>query len=210
MDGDQAIMEMSLELVRDTYSRDMGTFGVLSVYQGDPQAFAVEPGSLERVDELLATKPGDLVRQANRIVDPPILLPSEKTKLFECHTVERPWANNAPNISCIPEGDYMLVPRWFYRRGYMTWEVTNVPHRSLILFHKGNLAIHVEGCIALGTRRGALGHQWAVLHSGRAFKEFIELVKPLGGIAIPLKICHRPVGAEQRQVVYAHVDADES
>lgn len=183
MDGDQAIKEMSLELVRDTYSRDQGTFGVLSVHQGLPQPMTI----------------ADL-----QMTDPPIRLPSEKTKLFECHTVERPWANNAPNISCIPEGDYTLVPRWFYRGGYMTWEVTNVPNRSLILFHKGNLAIHVEGCIALGTIRGALGRQWAVLHSGKAFKSFIELVKPLGGISIGLTIRSRRV--EMDRVVYAHDD----
>ena len=64
-------------------------------------------------------------------------------------TLELPWLENAPNRSCIPTGTYtcqrVLSPRFGE-----TFEVTDVPGRSHILFHKGNTTIDTAGCILVG------------------------------------------------------------
>ena len=103
---------------------------------------------------------------------------------FMVWTVERPWANNAPRESCIPEGVYPLVSRKFNRGGYMTWEVTDVPNRSLILVHKANTMNDLLGCIAPGKRLGALADRddaipldWGVLDSAGAFDEFMRAME---------------------------------
>lgn len=85
------------------------------------------------------------------------------------YTVERPWLNNEPRISCIPEGVYECIPRRYNRGGYDAVHITNVPNRSLILIHKGNTMHNVEGCVAVGAHLGSLEGTWAVLNSANAF-----------------------------------------
>lgn len=89
-------------------------------------------------------------------------------------TVERPWLQNQPFLSCIPEGDYQLRPSRFYRGGYDTWEVLEVPNRTRILVHRGNRAHDVQGCIAVGMTLGCVGGAWAVLDSRTAFAAFMR------------------------------------
>ena len=89
-------------------------------------------------------------------------------------TVERPWLDNKPNVSCIPEGEYECRPRFYYRGGYDAVEVLNVPGRSHILFHVGNTMLDVQGCIAVTSRLGVLGGLWAGLDSKTAFSAFME------------------------------------
>ncbi len=101
-----------------------------------------------------------------------LLLPS-----FSCYTVERPWLNNRPFVSCVPEGTYRLEPRRYNRGGYETLEITGVPNRSLILIHKGNLPRHVQGCVAVGRRLGCLEGTWSVLESAQAFAAFWAAVQ---------------------------------
>jgi len=88
---------------------------------------------------------------------------------FSCFTVEKPWKNNAPWISCIPPGQYEVRPRRYNRGGYAALEVLDVPNRTDILIHKGNTAEDVQGCIVPGMRLGCLGDRWAVLSSSAAF-----------------------------------------
>lgn len=89
------------------------------------------------------------------------------------YTVERPWLNNAPEISCIPEGHYICAPRMFYRGGYQAVEVVNVPNRSHILFHIANTPADVLGCIGVGARLGCINNLWAVLDSKVGFNLFM-------------------------------------
>lgn len=63
-------------------------------------------------------------------------------------TVERPWLDNMPNVSCIPEGTYECGPRPFFRGGYDAIEIENVAGRTHILFHTANWPHEVQGCIA--------------------------------------------------------------
>jgi len=134
---------LNLELVRDTYSRDMGTFGKLSVMQ-----------------------------------TPLMNIEGPREKLFECDTVERPWAGNAPNISCIPEGIYPIKPRRYYRGGYDAIEICDVPGRSLILIHIANTPTDVEGCVGPGFGRGWIKSQWSLTNSTDAFHDFMEILRP--------------------------------
>jgi hypothetical protein len=67
---------------------------------------------------------------------------------FLCHTIELPWINNKRNISCIPEGQYEIEPR-FSKRFQHHLILKNVKGRSFILFHPANDAkIDLQGCIA--------------------------------------------------------------
>ena len=90
-----------------------------------------------------------------------------------CVTVERPWKNNERGVSCIPAGTY-VCRRVNSPKFGDTFEVTEVPNRSSILFHKGNVAEDSHGCIVLGEQFESLLGVPAVLASGKAFKEFLE------------------------------------
>lgn len=70
---------------------------------------------------------------------------------FVCKSLERPWKNNAKNISSIPRGIYDC--KWTFSPRLMryTYEVLKVPNRSGIRFHKGNYFFDVDGCILLGS-----------------------------------------------------------
>lgn len=72
---------------------------------------------------------------------------------FIGYTVERPWDDNKPNVSCIPRGSYALkkcttgkaMPKKYSGQSY---EVQSVPGRSLIKFHIANWPKELQGCIA--------------------------------------------------------------
>jgi hypothetical protein len=75
-------------------------------------------------------------------------------------TLELPFKNNQPLISCIPQGIYNCKP-YNSEKFPNTWEILNVPGRSSILFHVGNFACDVvmlgkeiksdtQGCILVG------------------------------------------------------------
>jgi len=65
-----------------------------------------------------------------------------------CHSIELPWLDNAPRISCIPEGRYPVFKRHSEKYGWHL-HVGDVPERSLILIHPFNHALEEsKGCIA--------------------------------------------------------------
>lgn len=74
-----------------------------------------------------------------------------------CYTIERPWLNNAHNISCIPTGTYACTPHVKSNNGQRCWEVTGVPDRTGILIHTGNVMGDSEGCIIVGLLADATG-----------------------------------------------------
>lgn len=80
-----------------------------------------------------------------------LFLPSGR----ELCTVEPPWQNNQPNISCIPKGRYRVRRDQLGRHRY--YQVVDVPGRSAIELHPANYFINpntgkqeLEGCIAPG------------------------------------------------------------
>jgi hypothetical protein len=58
-----------------------------------------------------------------------------------------------------------------------TFEVYDVPSRSLVLFHAGNLVSSSRGCIILAQYFGKLYGERAVLNSGKTFKEFMKIME---------------------------------
>ena len=81
-----------------------------------------------------------------------------------CWTLELPWLNNTPSISCIPEGSYWIAPhtRPDGRFSFIVWgdTVSQAPDpgeqscpRWGILFHAANRPAELQGCIAPGLER---------------------------------------------------------
>ena len=93
------------------------------------------------------------------------------------HTVERPWADNAKNVSCIPEGVYTFRRDFYHRGGYEAFEIENVPGRSEIKIHIGNTIKDVSGCIAIGINLGWVNGFWAVTHSKAGFHVFMYAMR---------------------------------
>lgn len=90
-----------------------------------------------------------------------------------CKTIELPWRENQPNLSCIPEGRYPVTVRETEERG-LHLLVNAVPGRSKILIHPANFAIkELRGCIApvsfiLGEGKGVF--------SRKAMDKLLDLV----------------------------------
>lgn len=92
-------------------------------------------------------------------------------------TLEEPDMGNTTNISCIPEGQYTCKPHISTKFPYPTWEITNVPNRTAVLIgHKGNTVLDIEGCILMGRNFGKLKGRTAVLSSGIACEGFQKYI----------------------------------
>jgi hypothetical protein len=89
-------------------------------------------------------------------------------------SIERPWLDNTPNVSRIPNGIYTLVP-WVSPKFGAVWSVIGgsvSPHRQDVggghaerwgcLVHPGNYPKDLQGCFALGdtTREGEEPAVW--------------------------------------------------
>lgn len=104
-----------------------------------------------------------------------------QTNKLICNTMELPWLDNQPNISCIPAGIYRLkmVNSPKYGPCYKVFDVEN---RTDILIHKGNTINDTRGCILPVSTFGVLetlkGNLFAGLSSRNAY---IKLMHLLGG-----------------------------
>jgi hypothetical protein len=94
-------------------------------------------------------------------------------------TLERPWLRNGKDVSCIPEGNY-ICKRVLSPKFGDTFEITDVPERTHILFHKGNTMDHTKGCVLVGQRFGSLGERTAVLLSRDGFGALMERLNNTG------------------------------
>ena len=88
---------------------------------------------------------------------------------FHLQTLENPWLNNEPYISCIPSAIYECQRINSPRFGN-TFEVIDVPERTHILFHWGNYEKDTLGCILLGLSRAP----GMITSSRKAFGEFMK------------------------------------
>lgn len=76
--------------------------------------------------------------------------------IFKAESLERGWIDNKRNISCIPEGEYLLKLEWSPRFRKNLWEIYGVPNRRECKFHAANYWHQLNGCIALGQKRKRL------------------------------------------------------
>lgn len=95
------------------------------------------------------------------------------------NTVERPWLDNEPYISCVPEGTYPitleksdLVERLTKGKYVHAYTVNDVPGRTVIRFHQANYPSQLKGCIATGNAafKGQIPVVWS---SGKDFERFM-------------------------------------
>lgn len=89
-----------------------------------------------------------------------------------CVTLEPPDRGNRVDVSCIPAGEY-VCRRVDSPAFGATFEVCDVPGRSQILFHQGNVAGDTRGCVLLGRSFGLLGSERAVVQSRTTFRDFL-------------------------------------
>jgi hypothetical protein len=73
------------------------------------------------------------------------------------YSLEDPWKENAPDVSCIPEGEYPLAYTMSKRFKHETPEIQKVPGRSGIRIHGGNTEADTLGCPLVGTIRNPDG-----------------------------------------------------
>lgn len=108
-----------------------------------------------------------------------LLLPGFGLWILEPH-----WRNNIQDISCIPAGVYDVVPRQSEKYG-KHYHIMNVPDRTYILQHSGNLAgdrdknliTHTWGCQLPGDRYGQMDNQLAVFNSRLSMNRLITFLQ---------------------------------
>ena len=100
-------------------------------------------------------------------------------------TVEQDWENNKPNLSCIPNGTYILTCHESPHHGTCFIMENLALHigkdegdtkRWGCLIHKANLASQLQGCIAVGMRRSFYKEQWSVSSSKTALGKLFEVL----------------------------------
>lgn len=97
-------------------------------------------------------------------------------------TLEKPWKDNKPFISCIPEGEY-LCKRIISPKFGDTFQIMDVLNRSFVLIHFGNIPEDTEGCLIIGESFGKVKGEYGVISSrtvvGQGFLEFKDLTHGL-------------------------------
>ena len=101
-------------------------------------------------------------------------------------TLERPWRDNQRSISCIPRGRYTAKRHISPKFGETFW-IQDVPGRSEILLHKGNLADDSHGCILVGEKFDPVNGQDGIAASREAFEEFMRLTAGLDEIVVNIE-----------------------
>ncbi len=103
-----------------------------------------------------------------------------------CETLEPPDKENVQSISSIPAQQY-LCKRIISPKYSECFEIQNVPGRSHVLFHAGNVVAHTKGCVILGQYVGKLKENRAVLNSGNTFKEFMKRLEGYNEFHLTIK-----------------------
>lgn len=101
-------------------------------------------------------------------------------------TVEKPWLNNKSFESCVPEGDYILIPHKSNKYGEVLALVNThigITHykehdsvRYAILIHTANYPKDVVGCIGLGDNY--IPDKNMVTNSRQSISDFYDAVSP--------------------------------
>lgn len=90
-------------------------------------------------------------------------------------TLENPWLNNQPNISCIPSGKY-IVESYSSKKYPNHWEIKDVKGRAYILIHEGNYTKDTRGCVLVGNKYGNLGNRFFVRNSKVTLKKLKDIL----------------------------------
>ncbi|WP_432736487.1 DUF5675 family protein [Maridesulfovibrio sp. FT414] len=101
---------------------------------------------------------------------------------FQCFSIELPWRENQNSVSCIPVGTYSLFRRWSDHWNSFVYQFRNVPGRSAVQIHWGNVAgdktlgyrSNSLGCVLLGSVLCEIWGQQAVGNSKPTFRRFLN------------------------------------
>lgn len=93
-------------------------------------------------------------------------------------TLERQWLNNQRGISCVPAGNY-ICKRVNSPKFGNTFEITNVPNRTSILLHKGNLDDDSHGCVLIGEQFEPVNGSPGIQASTHGYNEFMSITKDI-------------------------------
>lgn len=122
-------------------------------------------------------------------------------------TIEQPWDHNIPFHSCVPCGEYRLVPHKSNRFGINTYALVNedlnvyyrrsdIPideeGRYKILIHASNVPSQLQGCIAPGTGFPVMDlrqhpPQLGVSSSSRALQALLGHIVQTGAQSLTIK-----------------------
>ena len=89
---------------------------------------------------------------------------------FSLSTLENPWLDNEPYISCIPKGSHTCKRVDSPRYGN-TFQVIDVLGRTHILFHWGNWEKNTLGCVLVGCHNNGKD---MILQSRKGFGRFMR------------------------------------
>lgn len=92
-------------------------------------------------------------------------------------TIERPWRENQPNVSCIPEGLYTCRKFVSSKYPHETYQIMGVSGRTYILFHAANAAFELQGCIAPG-----MSTNWKTMRVRDSRIACDKLMQSIGGV----------------------------
>jgi len=90
-----------------------------------------------------------------------------------CLTLEPNDRGNGKN-SCIPAGRY-TCKRHSGTKYKNTWGIQNVPNRTAILFHVGNIEDDSLGCILLGSTLASVKGKLGIVRSSNTFTRFMNV-----------------------------------
>lgn len=114
--------------------------------------------------------------------------PPRMSKIYA--TMEPPWLDNKPNISCIPAGTYNLQRYYSNKFQCELFEIVDVAKANLldgrdgIAIHWGNKAHETQGCPLIG--RGVLLDPPLLQFSKDAFQDFMRTL--IGINSLPMRI----------------------
>ena len=109
-----------------------------------------------------------------------------------CYTLEHPYdSGNGSYEPKVLEGIYKCV-RGQHQLARMsfpfeTFEITNVPGHTNILFHVGNYNGDSEGCVLLGMNAYENNNPALITQSNKAFQKFMDLQKYVDEFTLTVK-----------------------
>ena len=105
--------------------------------------------------------------------------PTPNAQVARFFGIECPWRDNKVSVSCIPGGEYDLVPHssdkygevWAFVGGTVShYYEKNKSERYACLIHVANYASQLQGCLALGVDAGSNDGVPAVWNSRKAIE----------------------------------------
>ena len=111
-----------------------------------------------------------------------VLLNENRVPMFT--TLERPWKDNAENISCVPAGSYQFRRVFSPKHGLEVFQALNIPGRTLVEIHPGNFITDTLGCILIGTSFSSQQGHEGIMDSKIAFNLFMQRLSGVDRIIV--------------------------